>query len=119
MPDPTRTLSPTQRRQLSRAARDAFPPMGVYAIRACGHVVVGSSRNAYASLQRAQFELRLGAHRDKALQACWNDEGPACFSFDVLELVRQREDAAFDYVAELRALEQLYREELATDGAPR
>lgn len=113
-----RTLSPAQRRQLSREARDAFPPMGVYAIRAGGRVVVGSSRNVHGSLQRAQFELRLGSHRDKALQARWNDD-PECFSFDVLELVRQREDAAFDYAGELQALEQLYREELAAEGAPR
>ncbi|HWS76719.1 MAG TPA: GIY-YIG nuclease family protein, partial [Quisquiliibacterium sp.] len=57
-------------------------------------------------------ELGLGTHMDRTLQAEWNAVGPESFSMDVIELVRQREDAAFDYDGELRLLEQLYRLEL-------
>lgn len=117
MPRPDNTLPPSGRRKLAREARDAFPPMGVYAIRAGDRIVVAASRNVHGAINRAQFELRLGTHRDADLQSRWNHDGPACFSFDVLELVKEREDAAFDYAAELQVLEQLYREELAGAGA--
>lgn len=109
----------TQRRSRSREARDAFPPMGVYAVRhgRSARVRVGSSRDVHARLRRIQFELRLGTHPDKDLQAAWRQD-PAGFSFEVLELVKQRSDPAFDYSEELRVLEQLYRDELC-EGAAR
>lgn len=111
--------SAAERRRLSRQARDAFPPMGIHAVRdqTSGQVWLGSSRDAHAALNRIQFQLRLGVHTDKALQEKWNRE-PARFSFEVLELVKERADPAFDYQEELRALLQLYREELGLAGSP-
>lgn len=87
--------------------------MGVYAIRDAltGRVKVGSSRDVHARLNRIQFELRLGTHGDKDLQATWR-QNPAHLSFEVLDRVRQRTDANFDYAAELRLLEELHREQL-------
>lgn len=104
---------PAQRRRRSREARDAFPPMGIYAVRdgSTGRVLVGSTRDVHARLRRMQFELRLGTHPDKDLQSAWREDA-ARFSFEVLELVKQRSDPAFDYAQELRVLEQLYRDEL-------
>ena len=102
-----------ERRRLARQARDAFPPMGIYAVRdtASGTVRVASSRNVHAALNRLQFELRLGSHTDKALQSEWTRD-PARFSFEVVELVKERSDPDFDYAAELELLEQLHRAEL-------
>lgn len=112
------TASNTDRRQLSRAARDAFPPMGLYLVRDSvrGPLRVGASRDVHATLRRIQFELRLGSHPDKALQAQWRQD-PARFSFEVLELVKERTDPAFDYGEELRTLLQLHQEELGLGGA--
>lgn len=86
--------------------------MGIYAIRdrASGHRLLGASRNVHASLNRARFELRMGKHTDRVLQAEWNRSGEDGLAFDVLELVKEREDADFDYAGELKALEQIYRE---------
>lgn len=109
----------TERRRLARAARDAFPPMGVYAIRdgAGATLRVGSSTNVHGSLNRAQFALRLGSHPDKALQAAWKRSAEG-WSFEVLDLLKERKDLPdFDYAGELRALEQLYREELQGGAA--
>jgi hypothetical protein len=102
----------TARRVAARQARDAFPPMGIYAIRdrASGHQLLGASRNVQAALNRAQFELRMGKHADRVLQAEWNRSGVDGLAFDVLELVKEREDAHFDYASELKALEATYRE---------
>ena len=106
------------RREAARRARDAFPPMGVYAIRdrATGHTRVAASRNVHAAINRIRFELRLGSHPDRALQAEWRDGGEARFSFEVLALVKERSEAGFDYGAELRLLEELHRGEHAREG---
>ena len=101
------------RREISRRVRDEFPPMGIYIIRnkLTGKVLVSSSRNVHGAINRAQFELRLNSHANKALQAEWIRSGPAQFDFEIVELVKKKEDPHFDYSEELRMLEQLYREE--------
>lgn len=96
----------------ARQARDASPPMGVYAIRdhASGHMRLGASRNVHTALHRARFELGVGKHADRVLQAAWNRSGAEGLVFEVLELVKEREEADFDYAGELRALAQIHRE---------
>lgn len=108
-------MTATERRALSRRARDAFPPMGVYLVRdkETGRVLVASSRNVPGAINRASFELRLRSHADPALQAAWNQGGPERVEFAIVELLKERDDPDFDYGAELQMLEQLYREELA------
>jgi hypothetical protein len=112
----TNSLSPQDRRRITRAARDAFPPMGVYAVRGPSGVAmrVHASTNVWGAINRMQFELRLGGHRDKELQAEWARD-PAGLTFDVLEMVKERADSEFDYKEELQLLEQLYRSELCVD----
>lgn len=100
------------RRMAARQARDAFPPMGIYSIRdrTSGHMLLGASRNVHAALNRARFELLMGKHADRVLQAEWNRSGAAGLEFEVLELVKERKDADFDYAGELKALELIHRE---------
>ena len=107
------------RRQLARQARDAFPPMGVYAVRnrVTGHLRVLASRNVPGAINRLRFELRQGCHRDRDLQAAWNARGDDGVVTEVLELVRPRDDPAFDHDAELAVLETLYRQELSPGAA--
>jgi hypothetical protein len=104
--------SRSARRVAARQARDSFPPMGIYAIRdrASGHCRLGASRNVHAALNRARFEMRMGTFSDCVLQAEWNRSGAEGLAFDVLEFVKEREDADFDYAYELKALEQIHRE---------
>ena len=72
--------------------------------------MLGASRNVHAALNRARFELRMGKHADRVLQAEWQRSGVDGLAFEVLELVKEREDADFDYSSELKALEDTYRE---------
>ena len=104
--------SRSARRVATRQARDAFPPMGIYAIRdrAGGHLLLGASRNVHAALNRARFELGMGKHGDRVLQAEWHRSGVEGLAFEVLELVKEREVAGFDYASELKALEQIHLE---------
>lgn len=115
-------ISPSARRDIARRARDAFPAMGIYLIRnkQTGQVLVASSRNVHGAMNRIRFELRLGSHPDKALQAQWNHSGPDGFDFDIVELLQEREGSSVDYAEELRLLEHLYREHYGQQvGAPR
>jgi hypothetical protein len=118
MTDPSAQSS--DRRALARRARDAFPAMGVYAIRDCatGHVRVKSSRNVPGAINRLTFELRQGCHRDRGLQALWDARGAEGVTMEVLEFVRERNDPAFDYDAELALLEAIYRLDLSPEAAP-
>ena len=112
MDSSTNPASRSARREAARQARDTFPPMGIYAIRdhASGYLRLGASRNVHAALNRARFELRMGTHTDRLLQAGWNRSGADGLAFEVLELVKERDDADFDYASELKALEQIHRE---------
>jgi hypothetical protein len=100
------------RRAAARQARDSFPPMGIYAIRdrASGYLLLGASRNVHAALNRARFEMGTGKYVDRVLQAEWNRNGAEGLVFEVLELVKERVDADFDYAGELKAIEQIHRE---------
>lgn len=114
------SLSPQARRELTRQYKQAFPPMGVYAVRcdAAGLLRLGSSRNAEGSLNRLRFELVRGAHRDRALQQAWNTHGADAFRLEVIDRVKERDDPAFDYDAELATLLALWQAELQpTDAA--
>ena len=108
--------SPASRRERVRAYKDAFPPLGVYAVRnlANGRVLVGASRNVDAALQRLRFELQMRGCRNVALMRDWLEHGPAQFSFEVVERVRQRDDPAFDYDSELASLLETWQFELGS-----
>lgn len=74
-----------------KAAIDEFksrkPHRGVFAVRcaASGHAWVGASPNLDAARNGLWFMLRLGTHRDPALQAEWQVHGEPAFAFEVLE----------------------------------
>jgi hypothetical protein len=86
--------------------------MGIYAIRdrSSGYLLLGASRNVCAALNRARFELGTRKYADCVLQAEWNRLGAEGLVFEVLELVKEKVDADFDYAGELKALEQVHRE---------
>jgi hypothetical protein len=114
-------LSQDRRRELSRQARDAFPPMGVYLVRnlATGRVRVLASGHVPAAINRARFELQRRGHRDRELQQEWDRHGSEAFRFETLQLVQERTDTTFDYQAELEVLLQLWTGEMCGDGGAR
>jgi hypothetical protein len=108
----------TDKRTLKRQYLEAPARAGVFAIRhlPSGRMLVDGSANAQASLTRHAFELRLGKHRDRALQHDWDTAGNTGFVFEVLDLVMPSDDPAFDAACELRTLIALWREEMGAAG---
>ena len=75
------------KRKLRSEAKQLKPKQGVFALRCTpsGQVWVSHSRNLDASKNSVFFMLRGELHKDKALQAAYNEHGEAAFVFDVLE----------------------------------
>lgn len=102
------------RSELKKQYRETPPPMGVYAIRSLSSscVIVEASMNVHAAMNRARFELDRKAYRNKQLQQDWSAFGPDNCRFEIIDLVKRRDDPAFDYKAELAGLLAMWREEL-------
>jgi hypothetical protein len=106
------------RRELARKYKESVRPAGVFVIRNLldGRVYVAGSLDVEGAMNRARFELNLRSHRNKALGRDWLAHGAAHFSFEVIDRVKERDDPAFDRVAELEKLLELWREELQCTG---
>jgi hypothetical protein len=76
-----------KKRQIARDYKERKVTPGVYAIRCAstGEVWVAPSRNLDNQQNGIWFALRLGTHPNKALQAVWNANGEAAFTFEIVE----------------------------------
>lgn len=74
-----------------KAALDAYRERkavaGIYAVRcaATGECWVGATRDIEKIWNRVAFSLRSGASPHRRMQAAWNAQGAASFSFEALE----------------------------------
>jgi group I intron endonuclease len=93
---------------LKRAYKEAEPEAGIYQIRntVSGKVLVGSSANLHGPLNRHRFMLKFGSHQNQALQRDYNQFGEEAFVFEVVEVLKRRDDPDFSVELELSALEQ-------------
>ena len=82
------------RRALTRAYKDTPRTAGVGAVRntANGKILLVSSLDVRSLLNRHQAQLKLGAHRNAALQEDWQAAGAAAFTFEVLDTLPPPKD---------------------------
>ena len=81
-----------------------------------GIAFLGSSVDVPSMLNRQRFELEIGSHKDRALQAEWNRCGPEGFAFEVLDTLEPPDDPAYDPREDMAELLEMWRERLAADG---
>jgi len=93
-------------------------PAGVFQIKniANGKVLLGSSLNLEGPLNSHRFMLKIGSHRNKALQQDWNEYGEQNFVFEILETVTVKDDPNFNLKDELTLLEMIWLEKLQPVG---
>jgi group I intron endonuclease len=98
--------------------KDTPLPMGIYQIinKVNGKMLIGSSVNLPAILNRCQAELKMGSHRNQVLQKEWKQFGPENFEFKELEIFKPATDPNYDSVEELHVLEELWLEKLSPFG---
>ncbi|MFO0981392.1 MAG: GIY-YIG nuclease family protein [Planctomycetota bacterium] len=98
------------RRALIREYKESRRPMGVYRVlnKLSGRSLVGASTDLPAMLNRQRAQLRMGAHRNRALQSDWNALGADAFAFEVLDTLSVPARPDYDPSEDLRVLEELW-----------
>ena len=98
-----------------RQYKETPRPAGIYRVQhiPSGRILLGSSVDAPAMLNRIRAQLRMKGHPNRALQSDWNTDGLDAFEFEVLDLLAPPTKPG----ADLTMLEALWREKLPlTDG---
>jgi len=106
------------RKEIKREYKERKKPTGVFQVKNTvnGKVLLGSSLNLEGSLNKHKFMLSIGMHQNKAIQEDWNEYGSDKFVFEILELVKIKDDPSFNLSDELTLLEQIWLEELQPFG---
>lgn len=106
------------RQDLKREYKERKKPAGIFQVKntANGKVLLGSSLNLEGPLNSHRFMLTNGSHRNPVLQKEWNEYGPDKFVFEILEVVKVKDDPHFDVKVELTLLEQIWLEKLQPFG---
>jgi len=107
-------VSKDRRRELVREYKEQRQQIGVYAVRcaATGEVWVSGSPNLEKQQNSTWFQLRIGGHPNRALQAAWTAHGEHAFSFEIVAELNDDERTAYALKADLKALETEWRERL-------
>ncbi len=107
------------KKALLREYKETPRPMGVYQIRNTvnGKLLIGTSVNLPAILNRHRAALRMGSHQNRELQKDWTEFGPEAFEFEELDTLTPPERPDYKPSDDLRALEELWLDKLSPFGA--
>jgi len=107
-----------RKKELTKAYKQSSPLMGIFQIKNLqnGKIFVGSSQNIPGIINRYRFELKLGNHKNRHLQAEWNEYGSNGFSFETLETIEPKTDPGWKPADELNKLKDLWLEKLQPFG---
>lgn len=108
----------SKQKALKKEYQQGHTPMGVFQIRNLSNekVFVGSALNLPGIFNRHKFELQMGGHKNRALQADWNALGADQFAFEILDELSPVSDPAHDYRTDLLFLEDMWLEKLQPYG---
>jgi hypothetical protein len=106
------------RKAIIREYKDTPRPMGVFQIKnkVNGKLLIGSSNNLPAILNRFKAELKMGNCRNIDLQHEWKQFGADAFEFKELEILEPSDDPNYDHSEDLQLLEELWIEKLNPYG---
>jgi group I intron endonuclease len=107
-----------ERADLKREYKESGRQAGIFRISdsVSGKVYLGSSLNLHGPLNKHRFMLKMGSHRNRALQADWNAHGEGAFTFEILEVVKEKDEPGFRVDDELELIEQIWIEKLEPFG---
>lgn len=103
------------RKELKRQYLETPKQAGIFQVKNTvnGKVLLGSSTNLHGPLNKHRFMLSIGGHSNQELQKDWKQHGADAFTFEVLEVVRQKDEPGFSLADELTLLEQIWLEKLS------
>ena len=105
-------------KEIRREYKERKKPAGIFQVKNTvnGKLLLGSSLNLEGPLNSNKFMLSIGSHNNKTLQKEWNEYGADKFVFEILEVVKVKDDPNFDVKDELTLLEQIWLEKLQPFG---
>jgi len=106
------------KQDIKREYKERKKTAGVFQVKniANGKVLLGSSLNLEGPLNAHKFLLTIGRHLNEALQREWNEYGSDKFVFEILEVVKVKDDPNFNLSDELTLLEEIWLERLQPFG---
>ncbi len=106
------------RKMLKNQYKQTTPKRGIYIIHNLenGKVFVGSSLNVEARINRFQFELAQGIHKNDALQNDFKKYGINSFSFEIAELIEEEDNSKTNLAKALSALEETWLDKVQPFG---
>ena len=107
-----------RRKELIRQYKETPRPMGVFQIKnnRNGKLLLLKALNIPGIITRHQLELRRGMHRNRELQAEWNQYGEEAFSFEPLATIKPEEFPPEQWSAAGADLLQTWLEKLQPYG---
>ncbi|MBN2134903.1 MAG: GIY-YIG nuclease family protein [Acidobacteria bacterium] len=107
-----------RKRELKNQYKESSIPMGIFQIRNLknGKVLIGSSPNLNSYENKHGFQLEMGSHPNKALQADWKELGKENFTFEILDTLATEDNDSKKYRDDLTMLEELWLDKLQPYG---
>ena len=108
----------TNNKQLKEEYKQRPLRLGVFLIRntVSNRIFLASGQNLTGVINRHKFDLSHGSHKNKELQADWNESGAANFAFEIVEQVEPPAERHFDAKRELQFMEDMWLAELKPFG---
>ncbi|QDS37588.1 GIY-YIG nuclease family protein [Brevibacillus brevis] len=105
------------REELKQLYKESKTQAGVYQIKNTQNqkIWISATRNL-KTMNGKLFTLKIGSHINKQLQREWNEYGEEAFVFEVLEVLKKKEDGYFDEKDALKKLEQKWLDQLQPYG---
>ena len=102
------------KKELKKEYKRSLQPMGIYQIKNSvnGKIFLGSSKNLEGKLNSARFQLEIGSHMNRELQADFKKFGKDKFSFEIVDKLEPKEDTEYDYGEDLKVLEEMWMDKL-------
>jgi hypothetical protein len=104
-----------RKRDLVREYKERKQMRGVFAVRcaATGEAWVSAAPNLDTQANGLWFQLRMGNHMNKPLQAAWNAHGESAFAYEILAELPDEARSDYALKADLKALEEEWRAKLS------
>ncbi len=102
------------RKELIRKYKETPRPMGIFQIKNLKNnkIYIESSKNLDASMNKYKFLLKYKLCKILNLQDEWNKFGENNFTFEVIDILKPKDEPDVNYSEELKTLEELWLEKL-------
>lgn len=102
------------KKELKKKYTQTIQPMGIYQVKnlTSGKIFIDSGLNVQGKINSCRFQLVHGSNKNKMLQEDFNKTSLDNFTFEVIDLLKPKEEPQTDYIKDLELLEEMWTEKL-------